>query len=198
MSDETQNAEDPSIEEILDSIRQIISEDEDEEVKAAPEPEPEPVAEPEPEPEPESEPLDQSAIDDMDFDSAVEDSAEEEVLELTDRVEGANTDSLDIDMVEAEPEPEPEPEPEEPVEEAPPVDAEDALLSDRAESAAYEGVSELVRRTAVEYNGITLEEIVRQELKPLLHDWLDKNLPTIIDRLVSDELERVSKRVLDD
>ena len=75
---------------------------------------------------------------------------------------------------------------------------EDALLTDVAEEAAFDAISELARKTAVEHSGITLEDIVRSELKPLLRGWLDKNLPVVIERLVREELERVSKRVLDE
>ena len=59
-------------------------------------------------------------------------------------------------------------------------------------------MTELVRRTAVEHGSVTIEEIVRSELKPLLREWLDKYLPSVIERLVQEELERVTKRVLED
>lgn len=168
---EPDTEQEPSIEEILTSIRQIISDDDDEAQEA-------PAPEPEPEPEP-----------------------EEEVVELTEKVD---------DEPEPEPEPEPESEPEpEPEEEPievemqdsapPPVDDDpDSVLTDNAENAAFDAFSELARKTAVEHGGITLEEIVRSEIKPLLREWLDKNLPNIIERLVQEELERVAKRALED
>jgi cell pole-organizing protein PopZ len=31
-----------------------------------------------------------------------------------------------------------------------------------------------------------------------LRDWLDKHLPTLIERLVQEELERIAKRALED
>jgi cell pole-organizing protein PopZ len=37
----------------------------------------------------------------------------------------------------------------------------------------------------------TLEEIVRDMLRPLLHDWLDGHLPGIVERLVREEIARV-------
>ena len=181
MADEENTEEEPSIEEILDSIRQIISDDDEENSDEAVEE----AAAPEPE---------EESVDD-----------EEEVVELTDKID---------DEPEPEPEPAPEPEPEpapepEPVE----IDMQDVeedvvdeiedfgdseILTDAAESATYDGFEKLVKQTAVEYNGITLEEIVRTELKPLLREWLDDNLPSMIERLVAEELERISKRVLDD
>lgn len=176
MSDDQATEEEPSIEEILDSIRQIIS-DEDEEEGAAPAaPEPEPAPEPVPEPEP----------------TPIE---PEDVIELTDP----------LDQPEPEPIPEPEPEPE-PIEEpevmqsatrVDPLDDE-SILTSNAQTAAYDGFAELARKTSVENGGITLEEIVRTELNPLLRDWLDRNLPNIIDRLVREELERISKRAESD
>ena len=78
------------------------------------------------------------------------------------------------------------------------ADDDDSILTDRAESAAYDGFSELKKKTSVEHDGITLEEIVRTELNPLLRKWLDKHLPSIIERLVQEELERIAKRTLED
>lgn len=195
MADET-TEEEPSIEEILDSIRQIISDDdEDAPTGDAPEASEAPAAEedvieltdpvedtqPEPEPEPTPEPEPEVA------------APEEE------------DDVFNLDIPDSEPEPEPEPEPtpepepiQEPIAEEPALQEEGDILTGIAESAAIDGFEKLVRKTAVEYNGITLEEIVRTELKPLLREWLDDNLPSMIERLVQEELERVSKRVLGD
>ena len=192
MSDQTKTEEEPSIEEILDSIRQIISEDEEEEDSSGEEEAPAIVEEPEPEVEQEEEPLDQSAIDDMDFDAPVEDPPEDDddTIELTERVDDVESD-VDVDWsdnIDTSEEVEPEEE----------VSIEDNLLTEAAEDAAYTAISELAKKTAVEVNGITLEDIVRSEIKPLLRAWLDKNLPVVIERLVREELERVSKRVLDE
>ena len=78
------------------------------------------------------------------------------------------------------------------------VDDFDSLLGDAAEAAAFGAFSELAKKTAVENGGITIEEIVRTELRPLLKTWLDGHLPTIIERLVQEELERVAKRALEE
>lgn len=37
----------------------------------------------------------------------------------------------------------------------------------------------------------TLEDIVRETLRPLLQAWLDEHLPTIVERLVREEIARV-------
>ncbi len=231
MAEEAQTEEEPSIEEILDSIRQIISEDdEDSDSAEGGESPSEPVSEEVPEVD--DTPLDQSAIDDMDFDApmpasddvepepeveldqaAIDDIAfdepepeaeevvEEEIIDLVEKVESEPED-IQIDIA---PEPEPveevvpaAPEPEVDLIDEDTNEDDSSLLSQGAEKAAVSAITELVRKTAVEHNGITLEDIVRSEIKPMLKEWLDKNLPIIIERLVQEELERVSKRVLDE
>jgi cell pole-organizing protein PopZ len=42
-------------------------------------------------------------------------------------------------------------------------------------------------------NPRTLEDLVREMLKPMLKAWLDDNLPNIVERLVRAEIERVSR-----
>lgn len=40
----------------------------------------------------------------------------------------------------------------------------------------------------------TLEGVVRDMLKPMLKDWLDANLPEIVERMVAQEVARISGR----
>ena len=40
----------------------------------------------------------------------------------------------------------------------------------------------------------TLEEMAVNLMKPLLKEWLDQNLPPIVDRLVHKEIERITKK----
>lgn len=40
---------------------------------------------------------------------------------------------------------------------------------------------------------MTLEDLIRDLLRPHLKDWLDRNLPTIVERLVRAEIERMSR-----
>jgi len=42
-------------------------------------------------------------------------------------------------------------------------------------------------------NARTLEDLVREMLRPLLKGWLDDNLPGIVERIVRQEIERVSR-----
>ena len=48
----------------------------------------------------------------------------------------------------------------------------------------------------VRSGGPTIEDIVREEIRPLLKDWLDANLPPLVERLVRVEIERVVGRVV--
>ncbi len=39
----------------------------------------------------------------------------------------------------------------------------------------------------------SLDEIAQEMLRPMLKDWLDDNLPTLVERLVREEIERVAR-----
>ncbi len=220
MPEEQETDQEPSIEEILDSIRQIISEDDDEAVDMV-EPEedakPEVVAESAPlespleaEAEPKSEEVPISE-DDLEAIMNAEPEPEEDIIDLTDKVE---EEPVEIDMTEAveesallEPEPEekvtPEPEPKsEPIEvdmTESKITEEDSLLTNAAKTAAYEAFSELAHKAEIERQGqITVEDVVREEIRPLLKTWIDRHLPEMVERLLQEELEKVSRRVLGD
>jgi len=76
------------------------------------------------------------------------------------------------------------------------------LVGDEAATAAATSVGSLVRtltaeRAAQVYSGgPTIEDIVRAELRPLLKQWLDANLPSMVERLVRVEIERVVGRAV--
>jgi uncharacterized protein len=42
-------------------------------------------------------------------------------------------------------------------------------------------------------NARTLEDLVREMLRPMLKSWLDDNLPGMVERMVRAEIERVSR-----
>jgi cell pole-organizing protein PopZ len=50
------------------------------------------------------------------------------------------------------------------------------------------------RATQVYRGGPTIEDLVREEIRPLLATWLDTNLPPLVERLVRTEIERVVGR----
>ena len=190
-------AQEPSMEEILASIRRIISADSEESPAGAaadgdddvldlsameapaeaaqepadapaPEPDPEPTPEPDPEPAPEPDP-------------------------------------------EPAPEPDPEPAPEPapappppapppPAPPAPPLPDEGLVSPERAAetSAAF---SMLNRKLNEDYEelpmgegAVTLERLTRELMRPMLREWLDQHLPMLVERLVREEIERLVQR----
>jgi cell pole-organizing protein PopZ len=69
---------------------------------------------------------------------------------------------------------------------------EGALLSPRT-TAAVDTAFNSLSHTALTQNPRTLEDLVRDMLKPMLKAWLDDNLPNMVERLVRAEIERVSR-----
>lgn len=81
-----------------------------------------------------------------------------------------------------------------PVAAAAEVPAEDAtpLMSDDsayATSAAFHSLTQTFSQT----KSRTMDEIVEEMLRPMLSAWLDDNLPALVERLVKAEIERVSR-----
>jgi cell pole-organizing protein PopZ len=66
------------------------------------------------------------------------------------------------------------------------------LLSPRAHAAVDTAFNSLAHTVLVQ-NARTLEDLVREMLKPMLKGWLDDNLPSLVERLVRAEIERVSR-----
>jgi cell pole-organizing protein PopZ len=177
----TPDGADPSMEDILASIRRILNEDEAPPDTAAP---------------------DEASVDD-------------DVLVLD---QSMLVSAPESDEPEPEPEPPvaqaeppvahvepPTPRPEPPTMAAPanppetPAQLSDLMAPETA-AAAASSVDSLVRTLAAGRNtrvysgGPTLEDVVRTELRPLLKEWLDANLPPIVERLVRIEMERVVGR----
>ena len=79
-------------------------------------------------------------------------------------------------------------------------DAGPDLVAPAAAAAAAMSVGALMRTlanersTAVSRSGPTIEELVREEIRPLLKEWLDMHLPPLVERLVRAEIERVVSR----
>ena len=166
-------AGDPQMDDILASIRRILNEDEA-----------------------------QGAA------SSAQPPAAGETLELTEAM-----------LVQTAPAPEPAPAPKPPVipmaAEAPPQTlpqasaapvalppGADALLAPAVAAATTQAIGQLLRAVAderaapVHRGGPTIEDVVREELRPLLKSWLDQHLPPIVERLVRVEIERVVGRAL--
>ena len=173
MSDASVTPE-PSMDEILQKIQRIIAEDEKPESAPAPTP-----------------------------------PRSAEILTLTEAVgEGGTVRRLTPVETAPEPIPMPPPEPPRPQErrieavapaaEAPPPTA-DRVLSESTAGAAAAAFAQLAaiqreKRRADEFpmglQARTLEDLVRELLRPVLQGWLDQKLPEILERLVKAELTK--------
>ncbi|MEC8180600.1 MAG: DUF2497 domain-containing protein, partial [Pseudomonadota bacterium] len=192
-------AQEPSMEEILASIRRIISADSEESPAAAaadgdddvldlsameapaeavqepadalaPEPDPEPRPEPDPEPAPEPDP-----------EPAPEPNPEP---------------AIEPALAPPSP-PAPAPPTSPPSPPAPPPPDEGLVSPERAAetSAAF---SMLNRKLNEDYEelpmgegAVTLERLTRELMRPMLREWLDQHLPMLVERLVREEIERL-------
>ncbi len=179
------------MEEILASIRRIIADDQ----QAKPGEEPPPAR---------AAPLDELDDDILDLaefaapaprpEPKFETKFEPAALDPFEAAEVAFSDeAIDFDAIEIEPEPPPAPPPEpEPVREPPPVAAAEPLIS-RETDANVSHAFNLLAHTVLTNNARTLEDLVREMLRPMLKTWLDDNLPTMVERLVRAEIERVAR-----
>ncbi|MGE0750869.1 MAG: PopZ family protein [Variibacter sp.] len=224
-------AQEPSMEEILASIRRIIADDEG--AKSESKPAPAPAANGAAHPPAEPSAISQNDIDAMlagfeGTETATPSDAKPEapqsppatpseeqtaaagadaadVLELTEAMEAVEEEApafrkidgmsdvvfADDAVPQAEPQVEPQAEPHRPPRSHLEADAE-ALLSEQTTSAAASAFGALAHTVLVK-NARTLEDLVREMLRPMLKTWLDDNLPTIVERLVRAEIERVSR-----
>ena len=60
-------------------------------------------------------------------------------------------------------------------------------------SAAVNSAFNTLAQTVLVQNARTLEDLVREMLRPMLKTWLDDNLPGLVERLVRAEIDRVSR-----
>ena len=232
--------QEPSMEEILASIRRIIADDEAKPAAAeklasppaaakpavmkdippsaiAPAPKPAPPApKPAPAPPPPApEPVVSNNQDDIDAMLASLDAAtpeadirpaqpepEADVFELTDEMAlpepapaAATFNKVepqdDIEFTEAKAsrrQPAYEPPPFETAE----TPAPQQILS-RSTVSAVESAFHSLANTVLSNNARTLEDLVKEMLRPMLKSWLDDNLPGLVERIVKAEIERVSR-----
>jgi uncharacterized protein len=204
-------SQEPSMEEILASIRRIIADDDA--TKSTPKPveavKPQPApARPTPPPRP---PSPAPRVPDPSLSEAV--PVEEPPVDLPPVME-ETADILELtESMATPPEPEPVPMPspafrtidgnfdvgyEEAVEQAapqPPLSEPPppSQLLSSATSAAVDSAFNSLAQTVLVHNARTLEDLVREMLRPMLKAWLDDNLPGMVERLVRSEIERVSR-----
>ena len=153
----------PSMEEILASIRRIISED-DEDAPARPEAaRPALVQKTERAPEKQAAPPPAPVVDDDTANSHLE----TEDLEM-----------IKKNMTHAE------------------HGGDDAMLDSSSASAASQAFQALSQSVRVSDggDGQTVEDIVVGMLRPMIKEWLDANLPAIVEEKVEEEVQRVARR----
>jgi cell pole-organizing protein PopZ len=86
------------------------------------------------------------------------------------------------------------PEPEPVVEPRPhPTGNGETMLMSHATRSAVDSAFNSLAQTVLVHNARTLEDLVREMLRPMLKTWLDDNLPGLVERLVRAEIERVSR-----
>ena len=81
-----------------------------------------------------------------------------------------------------------------------PYDYGASLVSNAAAQASGASISQLANAVARESavrlgnHGLTLEGLVREICTPILKQWLDSNLPYMVERIVKQEIERIVTR----
>jgi len=201
------------MEEILASIRRIIADDDPtrSQPKASePVPPPRPAPPPPkmappplPEPEPEQDEIDSMLAQLEQVSRKPPPPVEEpvsDILDLTEQMaapeEAPAFRTIDgqSDVVFEESPPEPEPPPPRMAEPPRPAHGNgDHGLISATTHAAVDSAFNTLAQTVLVQNGRTLEDLVREMLRPMLKTWLDDNLPSMVERLVRAEIERVSR-----
>lgn len=72
-------------------------------------------------------------------------------------------------------------------------DMADQLLEPATASAVQGAMARLNGVGAMAVGGQTVESVIRELLRPMLKDWLDENLPSMVERLVEKEISRISR-----
>ena len=72
------------------------------------------------------------------------------------------------------------------------VDAETAIASSAAFAAIVETAAE--PDSSSESAGKTIESAAKEVMRPMIKEWLDANLPELVERLVRREIDRLSRR----
>ena len=218
MSEEAKSQQEPSMEEILASIRRIISEDETDEAKSADGASEESVEENDDvleltEVVEDDEPVEEAELAEEDPVEAAEevvDDAEEDAPQSQDDIDSLfdeadrSDDSDEIELIEEDEE---EPVAEvaedvvpEPAPAAPVAAPEGSLLDEAPATAATGSLTNLVAAVDAANGGTplgdgnrTIEDLVKEVMRPMIKEWLDDNLPALVERIVRREVERLSR-----
>jgi cell pole-organizing protein PopZ len=75
----------------------------------------------------------------------------------------------------------------------PPSPMDSPPMMSRTTVSAVESAFNSLAHTVLSNNARTLEDLVKEMLRPMLKSWLDDNLPGLVERIVKAEIERVSR-----
>ena len=176
MSEARSANNDPSMDDILASIRKIISDDEARAQVSRQQP--------------------QTA-------TAPASTGSDDVLLLTNLIEEPKSAPVPMPRIDpAQASEMPQPSVEQPPVEQPPVEPPrgDALVGSafaRLNQAVQESVPQPAAHEpgpSVDGNGKTIEDLVKEMLRPMLKEWLDRNLPPMVERFVEREIVRLTRR----
>lgn len=209
-------AKEPSMDEILSSIRQIIADDD-----AAPDTAPA-AKEPAAEDGDDFPSFDSFATDadggeddgalalsseqiveedpvELDMTKMLEEDADSAEEEIDLAAELVVPDDIAFDALDDASEPEPAPEPATSIADAAPMPDPDLsgdmaaeLLQPATEQAVGMAFAKL-GAMSLGTDNLTIETMIRELLRPMLKEWLDENLPSVVERMVEKEIERVSR-----
>jgi hypothetical protein len=188
-----QPSAEPSMEEILASIRKIIADDTLGTKKDEPPPPPAPVPVAIEEPEP-----DDSDVLDLADVATVAEQSDDVMIGVGEEAPDMSFEDMpgmpqpvmvDVDF--------PAPSMPVPVMVTPPplrtpAAMETHILSNETGGLVASAFASLSRNSAMPAAGRSIEDVMVELLRPMLRDWMDSHLPGIVERLVKAEIERVS------
>ena len=124
------------------------------------------------------------------------DPAEEPAAEIELRDEEPAPEPPEMRIVPSAPQQQPQPEPAADIQ---------GLIGPNAAAAATSALTSLVQAvdasrggTPIGHGNRTIEDLVKDVMRPMIKDWLDTNLPRLVERLVRKEIERLSHNAEDD
>jgi cell pole-organizing protein PopZ len=183
MAEQTKTSQEPSMEEILSSIRRIIADEDTSPPPAA-----------------------RAASASPASADPGGDGEDEEVLELTEVVEPPRAEVQPPVPPAAAHRPSfmERPAHTEPPARSPAMaatQASDSLISPGTATASTNAMAKLARAGLTEprengtgFSELTVEKLLRDLLTPMLKDWLDQNLPAIVERVVEQEVKKLARR----
>ncbi|HEX8373562.1 MAG TPA: DUF2497 domain-containing protein [Geminicoccaceae bacterium] len=202
MADANKGNQEPSMEEILSSIRRIIADEE--------------TGPPEQPPRRLDEAPRDHARDAAGGDGSGAGDEDDEVLELTEVVGPAREEQSPpladhhqplppppLRAVQPSPPPPPLSPPDQPRRSTPvtPADSQDGLISSGAASASTSALTRLTRAAATPEErpgnplaAVTVERLLIDLMTPMLKEWLDQNLPPLVERIVEQEVKKLARR----